>query len=273
MPRPCHCGTCPYCDLWATDANFRRCWGEEAPPGTAVVPAPARATSLECRHRGEPTGELLDCPSCPAGKVRLRVFACAVHGRCTLEKPGGVQCCASCPDRSPAAQPAAPPGAADVRLDLPSADGKPAINGSVFSWDGKLWIVYRYGWENARLVVAGLDERLQVAGVYPVRCGRRKEDSAGKEDPRFFTFGGEPYVAYTGLDVSRPRAGDAPVFRQVEAGPQPGHARGDALGDVADLRARNPAEAVLGEELGVLRGGGRAVRRLLRPSAQGGTCR
>jgi predicted GH43/DUF377 family glycosyl hydrolase len=91
-----------------------------------------------------------------------------------------------------------------VRLDLPSADGKPAINGSVFSWDGKLWIVYRYGWENARLVVAGLDERLQVAGVYPVRCGRRKEDSAGKEDPRFFTFGGEPYVAYTGLDVSGP---------------------------------------------------------------------
>jgi hypothetical protein len=38
------------------------------------------------------------CPSC-RGAVRLKVFACALHGECTIARSlTGVACCATCPD-------------------------------------------------------------------------------------------------------------------------------------------------------------------------------
>lgn len=49
-----------------------------------------------CRHLGEERGLVL-CPTC-AGKVELKVFACAVHGECTaLKRVDGVKgCCQGC---------------------------------------------------------------------------------------------------------------------------------------------------------------------------------
>lgn len=60
-------------------------------------PAPAAVTQLRtapCVHLGPPTGELRDCDSC-AGRVRIRLMACRVFGRCSVAKPlPGLACCA-----------------------------------------------------------------------------------------------------------------------------------------------------------------------------------
>jgi hypothetical protein len=93
MPRPCHelhalkprGAGCHWCDLYHTDAGYRALWDGSPPPGP-------------CRHLGPPTGELRECATC-AGRVRLKVLACAVYGG-TLErmKLEGLGCCAGCPD-------------------------------------------------------------------------------------------------------------------------------------------------------------------------------
>lgn len=68
--------------------------GEAAP----AKPDPV-TISRTCRNFGEPTGETEACGSC-RGKVRLKVFACAVHPQgCTIAKQvPGRKCCATCPD-------------------------------------------------------------------------------------------------------------------------------------------------------------------------------
>lgn len=62
--------------------TLRQAWGDES-----------------CRHRGELIGEV-PCKTC-GGKVKAKVFACAVHERCTLfTKPiEGAKACRSCEDR------------------------------------------------------------------------------------------------------------------------------------------------------------------------------
>jgi len=53
-----------------------------------------------CAHRGDESRRQ-ECSTCQ-GKVQLKVFTCALHGECTLEKPlAGVRTCKSCPDHRP----------------------------------------------------------------------------------------------------------------------------------------------------------------------------
>lgn len=56
----------------------------------------ARIVSLEpCIHLGEETGRI-ECPSC-SGTVRVKTFACEIHGECTLSKAlNELACCAGC---------------------------------------------------------------------------------------------------------------------------------------------------------------------------------
>lgn len=60
---------------------------------------------IDCIHRGERLSETVPCPDCPrpdgsAGTVQLKLWACALHGRCAPRKQvDGVACCAGCPDR------------------------------------------------------------------------------------------------------------------------------------------------------------------------------
>jgi hypothetical protein len=82
------CRQCRYADRVPTAE-------EEAilPPVRGV-----KVTSLPCRHRGDPTGATVECPTC-AGNVRIKLMVCAVHGTCTLaKKVDGVACCVGCPD-------------------------------------------------------------------------------------------------------------------------------------------------------------------------------
>lgn len=55
-----------------------------------------------CAHLGLPTGELALCHTC-RGRVQLKLFACEVHGNCTMAKPveQGIACCAKCGDYAP----------------------------------------------------------------------------------------------------------------------------------------------------------------------------
>ncbi len=49
-----------------------------------------------CRHRGKMVRSEV-CPSCRLG-VRLKVFSCAVHGECTLQRSwGSIPICLTCP--------------------------------------------------------------------------------------------------------------------------------------------------------------------------------
>lgn len=62
------------------------------------LPATPRVVST-CRHRGA-VAHLVDCPTC-YGHVKVKTFACGIHGECTIGKQvDGLQCCRECPDRT-----------------------------------------------------------------------------------------------------------------------------------------------------------------------------
>ena len=91
---------CPFCRLSA-DPRYAALLGRPAPA--------APATPSPCAHLGPPTGATVECPSC-RGKVKLKTFACDLHGTCTIAKKApGAACCASCPDHTGRAAAAAPP--------------------------------------------------------------------------------------------------------------------------------------------------------------------
>ncbi len=98
MTRPCTCDRfnpdplapytldqCRLCWLYHNDPAYRALWDAGMPRQLTV-----------CRHRGEAV-DLVECPSCH-GRIRLKVFACAVHGRCTTDTPlSTLACCKAVP--------------------------------------------------------------------------------------------------------------------------------------------------------------------------------
>lgn len=52
-------------------------------------------SDARCKHFG-PELRRVECPTC-CGSVKLKVFACAVHGESTMGQPiDGLACCAGC---------------------------------------------------------------------------------------------------------------------------------------------------------------------------------
>jgi hypothetical protein len=87
-PGPWTADQCRVCWLYAYDPAYRALWD-------AAGPAPRRTGP--CVHRG-PEVRQEECPTC-RGRVRLKVFACGLHGECTVARPlAGTACCATCPD-------------------------------------------------------------------------------------------------------------------------------------------------------------------------------
>lgn len=79
----------------AIRANWR---ANPLPAPGAPVPMPAPRGP--CTHFGSELRRQ-PCESC-CGKVQLKVFACALRGECTPEKPlPGVPCCGGCHDYEP----------------------------------------------------------------------------------------------------------------------------------------------------------------------------
>jgi hypothetical protein len=69
------------------------------------LPGPWRkslATKPPCKYLHDHVGETVQCAQCGKG-TKLKVFDCALHGRCTLARPGeGIEySCATCPDYQP----------------------------------------------------------------------------------------------------------------------------------------------------------------------------
>lgn len=66
-----------------------------------ATPRPAaRSQAAPCVHLGSEL-RLQDCPTC-RGNVRVKVFACPLHGETTLAKPiEGLHCCDGCWDYDP----------------------------------------------------------------------------------------------------------------------------------------------------------------------------
>ena len=57
------------------------------------------STATECSRRGADTGQRVQCPTC-SGRVELKVFACEVHGQCTIARQApGIRMCRGCRDR------------------------------------------------------------------------------------------------------------------------------------------------------------------------------
>ena len=55
----------------------------------------------QCAHLLPQTGERVRCPSCK-GEVMLKLFGCAVYGKCTPGKEvPGYASCRTCPDYAP----------------------------------------------------------------------------------------------------------------------------------------------------------------------------
>lgn len=64
----------------------------------------------DCQNRLE-EARAVECPTC-TGKVRIKVFTCALHTECTLAKPlPGIACCQGCRDYEPLPPRAPGPGA------------------------------------------------------------------------------------------------------------------------------------------------------------------
>ena len=112
----CQCtqpGHCPVFKRLIVGRLWQICQGIDCPPQLteayrllweASPPSPARPRG-PCRKLGEPTGELVECPTC-AGRVQIKVLGCAVHGRCTVSRSlDGIACCAACPEYQPADEP------------------------------------------------------------------------------------------------------------------------------------------------------------------------
>lgn len=73
-------------------------WRSVANGEPIVKSARSLPVALSCPHLKEPTGEVVGCPTC-RGNVQLKVFACDLHGKTTLEKKvNDIQCCKTCPD-------------------------------------------------------------------------------------------------------------------------------------------------------------------------------
>lgn len=71
---------------------------DEGEPQPARIRAPKAKERPPCHRRGEATGELVQCQTC-IGRVSLKLFACEIHGSCTVRKPvEGHACCQTCHD-------------------------------------------------------------------------------------------------------------------------------------------------------------------------------
>lgn len=75
------------------DVRFFQYWEQGRGPGQCASPPRAEP----CRHLGETVSEE-PCPTCK-GAVRVKVFECALHGKCTKAlQISSLACCQACRD-------------------------------------------------------------------------------------------------------------------------------------------------------------------------------
>lgn len=98
---------CSRCGQRLVDDRQGMCCGRKMAEASALPSQQRRHRAdhtrrrLDCRHRGEELRQQA-CATC-GGNVRIKVFACGLHGECTTHKRlGRIDCCATCNDYAPA---------------------------------------------------------------------------------------------------------------------------------------------------------------------------
>lgn len=94
---------CWLCWLFLNDRKYNKHWGGDGnvTPPPLQVPQHLTVISRPCVHLGDYTGDRETCGTCP-GNVRIKLYACAVHGKASLvKKLGDTACCATCPSYDP----------------------------------------------------------------------------------------------------------------------------------------------------------------------------
>ena len=110
-PTECQCSGPGYCSLMQREMGNAR-WNEcknkphyfemflSEVGRKRASPKPARPPLGPCVHLGKENGRI-ECPAC-RGTVKIKTFACDVHGKCTLGKSlDDVACCVGCDEFSP----------------------------------------------------------------------------------------------------------------------------------------------------------------------------
>jgi hypothetical protein len=86
--------------LCRTRADYFQLWEEGGGPGQQTGRRVNPAEHIPCWRQGDYLRKQT-CASC-CGTVRLKVFACDLHGECTVAKfLSGSACCRTCDDYEP----------------------------------------------------------------------------------------------------------------------------------------------------------------------------
>lgn len=86
--------TCRLCWLYSNRDDYRAAWDAQRP---TVRQPEKKVNKKTCRHAGDVLRTEL-CKKC-GGSVKIKVFACELHGECSMQKEiQGIACCAKCPD-------------------------------------------------------------------------------------------------------------------------------------------------------------------------------
>lgn len=159
-----------------------------------IEPQPKRV-SLDCIHRGRELRSEL-CPSC-RGKVKVKVFGCALHKECTLAKAiDGAKLCSGCPDKAE--------GQAEsiIRIDphlLTPASAH--FNCSLIEWGGRTLLAYRARPTDSTLHIAELGPHWQPTRTQPIPLD--VPGIAAYEDPRLFTYADTLWLSFVGTQIGQ----------------------------------------------------------------------
>lgn len=168
----------------------------------------------ECAWRGEASGELLECGSCPTG-TKIKVFECGVHGNCTIAKSAGVACCKGCSDFLPRGVIG---GKLVKRFDehnlSPSTPGKRFNTSIVAEGDGYI-LAYRTGWKGSEINLIRLDAYFAPVGDSWQLSLSHSRANYGREDPRLFWHNDRVHVAYIGVTSNSGKVATSVLYARL----------------------------------------------------------
>ena len=160
----------------------------------------------KCTYLGKPTGELVKCTEGCGKGTNLKVFACGIHGRTTIDK-FGVDVptkCSGCPDKC---------NVPNAIIKLPPGPDQGHFNGSHIYFQGKRLFASRFRWAGSRIFLHELGHDWQPISSRDLQVQGSIYAGWGAEDPRLFVHGGKLHVAVTNYEPQRTGATSQAVVR------------------------------------------------------------
>jgi predicted GH43/DUF377 family glycosyl hydrolase len=219
---PCHCPAAGFCELYGLRMSARAhaiCSGQSGLPESkaavyrgnwARAKKPGESPSLiqatDCDYRGEVLRRE-SCQTCNGKTAERPVFACSIHGECSLSPPRDeaallwieadkadkkppMQFCTLCREREQFTPTPYNRRRFDPARMLPSEH---QFNNSVIEFGGRKVMAYRRHWNGACVVVCEIGSDGEPANNNTLKIAA----GVAQEDPRLFVFRGRLHVAYT----------------------------------------------------------------------------